>query len=831
MSDAGKENLSQEEKLTLWRSQRDKNRGNIAATKPPSSQKSRRPVLRPLPNRVGDTRRIRTPSSSFSLQSTPLQSQHHSNLSKSTPFSHQSSSASTKGSLPSRSQPSSDKSRSSFLQPTSSSSRKSSVGGQTRPLSHTKLSDNHRRFSSSITSRRKSGGLLSRPPVRLSTPSSVSSSFQQLSDRPHGLENDNGDDEEDDHHRQAGVSVKSITIASPRLPMTSPLAVFSPAETTTADKGTGHSPDETSIGGLEIEPRNNLHSRTQGDMFSIDINYAELKRRHVDHVELPSSSSREDRSERKRIRAFQEVRSTIQSEEEEKDEIAPLNKSGSRREDDAAMTLSSEKKLDEELPALNAALNEFSNLNLSFNLDSSSDEEQTSFRPCRISRDRSRVLGPILPIPSLRDDFEEQTKTPKLETPSPTILEEESSPSFILSQLSLPSPFQATNAVSRELLDSANGSSLRSRVSRDGSKKNLGLLLPIPSLRDDLSEKKESSSPKDNADSMSSPKDSDESPISISLPSPAIFPSRTIRREKLSNVLETDEDDVIETRTSRALRHRKNRDLSLLLPVPSLREDLPDKNDVPSPPSNPTSPLNSPAFLPSSPLNATLPAHKNTCQDGDPLEDSSPQLLNELTGDQKGEFAEFDISSPVVEDLPVRRRGRESILLPTPLIQKEEDSGKVPGDDTPRETDVSHQVTQPEDAETSQCLDSMPLVKYKDRHVLAAVPEIDTPAIEALQEQLSQVVTENRKQAERLARYNRSYEDRVTPYRNLFEEWREQKRRWAASEVSHNALVEEVQGKFAQALQLSLQKCQDLQEQLQASQERVASLEQQLETT
>ena len=667
--------------------------------------------------------------------------------------------------------------------------------------------------------------------MRLSTPSSVSSSFRQLSDKPHCFDDD--DDNEDEDHHKAAVSVKSIMISSPKLPVTSPLSVFSSSgyeentnegevfedcnrQTSPMDQGSGK---ESKIG---------FYSQ-QGELPTIDMNHhGGLKTCDVDHDDLPKSSDCNSSMERRPSHILQEGVNVIVQSEGQKCEESRLNKS--RRESNPATTLSTENELDKDLPALNAALNEFSNLNLSFNLDSSSDEEGTSFRPCRVSRDRSRVLGPILPIPSLRDDFEEKARTPRIETQSSPILEEESSPSFILSQSSLPSPFQATNAVSQELLDTANSCTRRSRASRDNSKKNLGLLLPIPSLRDDLSDEKKSS-PRDTTILTTSSKDSNESLPAVSSPSLSNVPNRTRRREELSDALETSEDSS-KIRVAQISRNWKKRDSSPIVPLPSPRDCSSDKNDV-----LPMSPMKSLTSISSlSPMDAKLPIHDDTYQDAYPHEDRNETRSNELTGEKSktasDEFDQVDICSPVLDEMPVRRRGRESILLPTPLLRKGDESGIVTCDETSRRgAEMTEKVVQSEDAETSHCLDSMPLIKHRDRHVLAAVPEHDAPAIEALQEQLAQLVMENRKQAERLARYNRSYEDRVTPYRNLFEEWRDYKRRWMASEASQNALVEEVQGKFAQALQLSLQKCHNLQEQLQASEERAAALEKQLGTS
>jgi hypothetical protein len=374
---------------------------------------------------------------------------------------------------------------------------------------------------------------------------------------------------------------------------------------------------------------------------------------------------------------------------------------------ESPFVVKSERTLEEELPTLNAALDDFTNLNLSFNMDfSDSDEEGgTAFHPPRVSRERTRKLGLLLPIPSLREELLEGKKASPMASALAT------------SHL----PFRSKTNKRVSLLPASD----QSPIDRD----------TVPNLQDTPQEAVKSRSlVLESPDDLLSPLGilPQDPPMEISILSPIVDEPTPRRRGRLI----------------------------MLLPIPSLRED------------DTFSPI----------------AETNEHSEEEEMEDSPADAPP----------ADLEPSKEATES-------PESDRLDLPKIK--------------------HAIqTSPDN---STYLDALPLVKYKERHILATVPEEipDTAAIEALQDQLARLLQENRQYAERWKRYNRSYEDRVTPYRTLFEEWRQQQRRWKATETSHQAMVAEVQTKFSTALQLSLQKCHTLQAQLEASQDRVAELE------
>jgi hypothetical protein len=375
---------------------------------------------------------------------------------------------------------------------------------------------------------------------------------------------------------------------------------------------------------------------------------------------------------------------------------------------DSEQVVKSEIALDEELPTLNAALDDFTNLNLSFNMDfSDSDEEgDTAFHPPRVSRERTRKLGLLLPIPSLREELLDGKKA------SPTSSALAKSNLSHRSKANKPAPVSLRSESIQSPIDREAAANLQDTPQEDVKGRSLilespdDLLSPLGILQD--------------------------APMEISIHSPIVHAPTLRRRGRLK----------------------------LLLPIPSLREDE--------------------TFSPIAEAN----------------EQSEEEEMEDLHADASlrdvEPFKEATISPETQRlDLPERK-----------LVDE----------------------TSPDN---SSYLDALPLVKYKERHLLATVPEEipDTSAIEALQDQVTRLLKENRQYAERWKRYNRSYEDRVTPYRTLFEDWRQQQRQWKATETSHQAMVAEVQTKFSTALQLSLQKCHTLQAQLDSAQDRVTELE------
>lgn len=459
--------------------------------------------------------------------------------------------------------------------------------------------------------------------------------------------------------------------------------------------------------------------------------------------------------------------------------------------DETPFTSRSRRNLEEDLPALNAALDDFTNLNISFNFDISSDDED-SFKRSRISRDRSRAFGPILPIPSLRNDIDTTKITPNQSTPiydqDDTTQLSASSQSARASPLDdLAHSIPPLNLMEDEEEDLPDNKSLRTSRPRS---RDLELLLPIPSLRDDLPYTKNDLSPAGDQNCSDSPEDGQRS-TGAGLPI-----------EILENVIKMDEEVLV--RHTRASRDRKN--LGPLLPAPSLR-DYPSDEKPPSSGPNPgileqsiQDQYGKEKFAKESPVGEQVPL---------------PQLL------------QLDISSPFQDDTPARRRRRQSYASLTPaILKKDKESGSEPAIE--ESNTCTAETLGVAAKEFSQHIDSIPLVKYKDRHILTVVPEEpqNTSVIEALQGQLAQALIENRQQAEKLARYNQTYEERVTPFRTLFEDWREEKQSRRAAEAQ-NALVQEVQEKVTNALKISFQKCQELETQLQASQQRVAELERQ----
>ena len=807
MSDASKENVSQEEKLVRWRLEREKRHRNETESKP--SCRKPRPAIRPLPNR---DRRASTTAQSTPLQNVP-------SLLKSTPFSQQSSSGSKVSFL-------SDKSRSSYMQPTKSSVRRSlSTTLSRKPLAPVSAN----RISKSLISKRKTCGALSKPAVRAppQTSSSVSSSFLQLSDTPHYPE------VEEDDYQSTPVMVKSIDIFSPRLPSTSPLSVFSPTDSqrgaktpsAKATEGSNSSATQTECQNYEHPEQKNRASplsmakETDGlpNQFKVLHLENECFGEEVSGHKSTGVCTKESSPSCNQPIGFSPPNSDMLLE---------------RVEEQFAASAATHTTLDDELPELNAALDEFSKFNLSFNLDSSSDEEGP-YQPSRISRERSRALGPILPIPSLRDDLSDKVKTnTPTEQESPNVDESQSTP-FMLSPAFVLSPNEPTEEVSIELTQSSS-----SRAVRDRSR-NLGLLLPIPSLRDDLSNNTKQTTENESRGTHGEGIKNDEIE-SLEMPSP-FEQSRTPTQEDnslscLPNIDEDDDDDDMENcyRTSRD----RSRKLGPILPIPSLRDDSSNDKSVASELDAKTERIGVHSKTPTdeytgSPQDQTLNQNDEVSEDdsqGDDIDDYSNRLAKNMYA-PPDEPIQLELCSPMLENISSRRGRRSSIRHSIPLSRLDTNSSPAVLAESPiNYCDQDFEKPFVEGSEKNNSsphfLDSMPLVKYKDRHLLTTVPEesSDMSIVEALQKQLSEALKENRQQAEKLARYNRSYEDRVTPYRDLFEEWRQEKRRWRATEASHTALVEEVQSKFSQALQLSFQKCQDLQAQLQASEARVAAL-------
>jgi hypothetical protein len=397
----------------------------------------------------------------------------------------------------------------------------------------------------------------------------------------------------------------------------------------------------------------------------------------------------------------------VKSERTLEEELPTLNAATQQADKESPFVVKSERTLEEELPTLNAALDDFTNLNLSFNMDFSDSDEEcgTAFHPPRVSRERTRKLGLLLPIPSLREELLEGKKASPMASALAT------------SHL----PFRSKTNKPVSVLPASD----QSPIDRDTA----------PNLQDTPQEAVKSRSlVLESPDDLLSPLGilPQDPPMEISILSPIVDEPTPRRRGRLR----------------------------MLLPIPSLRED------------DTFSPI----------------AETNEHSEGEEMEDSHAD-------------------APPADLEP----SKEATVSPA--------THRL---DLPKS---KHAIqTSPDN---STYLDALPLVKYKERHVLATVPEEipDTSAIEALQDQLARLLQENRQYAERWKRYNRSYEDRVTPYRTLFEEWRQQQRRWKATETSHQAMVAEVQTKFSTALQLSLQKCHTLQAQLEASQDRVAELE------
>ena len=611
------------------------------------------------------------------------------------------------------------------------------------------------------------------------TPRSVSSSVVQL---PGDIPNYSTMQEYEKEQENSSVltSIQSIHLPSPRLPVTSPLNVFSLSYS------------------LPLK-QSSSSDWVSGSRCKIFIDAEE----HNDREECSTVA-----------RNCQNGKQLIDDDSVEH-ATEDVGFDEGQHEDAAPCSLPSDNHLDEELPVLNAALNDFSTLNLSFNLELSSSDDEAPFRSSRISRDRSRALGPLLPIPSLRNDPEFKESTPKEST------HETSSRENTL-EVFLESPWdESDQSVSTEHVMSKP-----SRSSRDRSR-NFGLLLPIPSLRDDLSDRK----PRMESANKEEAEEPDEDP-----PSPEFPQYSHNQMETLESVIEFADDTLLQpTRSSRD----HSRKLGPILPIPSLRDDLSDEKSV-TPTGDKRIEINNQTIQKSpdleflSPLDTTF-SNNESFYDAKNIDRNNRVPIPP----PPSEILQLEICSPLIDEPLVPRRRRQSILEISPLMPKEKETPTrerkllvvEESTDIPNPLAVPVESLRHEEAECDRFMDSMPLVKYKDRYILTAVPEEtqDISVIEALQEQLAEALRENRQQAEKLARYNRSYEDRVTPFRDLFEDWRQEKKSRRAAEAQ-NALVKEVQEKVANALQLSFQKCQDLQAQLQASQARVAELEGELQT-
>lgn len=587
---------------------------------------------------------------------------------------------------------SSDSSRNSgFMLPTAASSRRSIGNLSGRPLT---AQMDHSRLSSSL--HRKSHGALSKPPMRAQRGSSISSSFLQLSDGTQ-LFSEPAECSEDDT-----LKVSMIHLTSPCLPDTSPLPFGSPTYIRlSSNKKKGEIGESIAT----INPKRVQLSN------AVDAEAAEQKQPQVHSIDRTDSNQTEDVG-RKQSGSF----------------------------------------ADNECPALNAALHEFSNINLSFDLDFSSEEEGSNHSPAhqkaRLDRCRSRGLGPLLPIPSLRNDLESAPTTSG--DSSAEILQEDQSPTLILDKQSNSTKVTGNNS---ELVNHATEDIIVESpdLMAPERTKTFELLLPIPSLRDDspinvakmrrrksiyLTKRSPSSSDSDSANSLPLSRQRRNSP-------------------KHSDDIRNDDEKGLTPTTCRT----------------TLQRDLPNALLRSMPSKAPECSI--------APDEITLtPFQQNTTNVGD--EASTSSLLD------------------------VAPRNNFEQKLSFEIIER------TTGDDL-----------------ASKWVDAMPLVKLKDRHILTAVPEETTSdtTVQILQNQLEEVLKENKELSDRLARYHRSYEDRVTPYRDLFEEWKKSKQQWKATEAAHQQLVQEVQDKFSQALQLSLQKCQDLQAQLQASHSRIRELE------
>ena len=281
------------------------------------------------------------------------------------------------------------------------------------------------------------------------------------------------------------------------------------------------------------------------------------------------------------------------------------------------------------------------------------------------------------------------------------------------------------------------------------------------------------------------------------LSGPLLLPIPSLRQD-LPTVLTNNNSSAVRTPSPRFLDDDyssptyvpppRRRDSTVLLPIPSLRQELVEENESSS------SVKKCQPFGETAKHSPTLPA----VMEGNELDTSIISQENNISMVVELEDADADVP------FEKKKRRESSVLLPVPSLRNDLDNhleereqsdsanntiihspllycSNVPSTQHDEEEEVSSGLSKSElnsSGLLSPCPDRpldqiMVLPKVEGKSILYQIQEhVPTTSTEHAMLQLQQLTIEKEKLANQLHRLRRAYEDRITPFRDVFEEVR-----------------------------------------------------------